>query len=342
MTIPYTYLLKFIPTNQFYYGVRFAEGCHPNELFNTYFSSSKIVKRLIDEYGIKAFKWQIRRVFSSKILARNWEQQVLLRLHASSNPKWLNQSNNMKGIIRAIGNYSWYYNLETNEKLLIKNSSPIPMGFVKGVRGPDLLQKGTMLVTNSTTGKSKRIKKSDTIPDGYIKGRITGTTTGTKWIYNSETHQTKLLKEDEELPDGWKFGNLHINNRGKIKVYKDSPYVCRAISESELDSYIKQGWQKGNPKSIPKISIFKYHNGTIIAHKRINLTEISDIDWDIWYKGEPNLYQITFYNGDVITAPWQFFEKIYNIKKSMIIYSRDRATGGYSNIYQYSSVKRVH
>ena len=51
MTTPYTYLLKHEPTNTFYYGCRFAEGCNLKEFWVDYKTSSKRVKQLINEYG---------------------------------------------------------------------------------------------------------------------------------------------------------------------------------------------------------------------------------------------------------------------------------------------------
>ena len=53
-TIPYTYLLTHVQTGKKYYGVRFAKGCNPSDLFITYFTSSKYVKSLIEEYGIES------------------------------------------------------------------------------------------------------------------------------------------------------------------------------------------------------------------------------------------------------------------------------------------------
>jgi len=40
-TIPYTYKLIFKPTGQYYYGVRYAKGCQPSDLWDKYFTSSK-------------------------------------------------------------------------------------------------------------------------------------------------------------------------------------------------------------------------------------------------------------------------------------------------------------
>jgi hypothetical protein len=49
--IPFTYLIKHIPTGRNYYGVRYKKGCHPNDLWLKYFTSSKKIKGLIKKYG---------------------------------------------------------------------------------------------------------------------------------------------------------------------------------------------------------------------------------------------------------------------------------------------------
>lgn len=44
MSIFYTYLIKCIPTGEYYYGVRYSVNSNPDELQKTYFTSSKVVK----------------------------------------------------------------------------------------------------------------------------------------------------------------------------------------------------------------------------------------------------------------------------------------------------------
>ena len=64
-TIPFTYLIKHIPTNKYYYGVRFRKNCNPNDLWTKYFTSSKKVKLLIKKYGKKSFIFEIRKIFKT-------------------------------------------------------------------------------------------------------------------------------------------------------------------------------------------------------------------------------------------------------------------------------------
>ena len=92
--ISYTYLLKHIPTNRYYYGVRFKKGCKPEDFWKTYFTSSKKVKGLIKKYGKKSFIFEIRKIFKTIKEARNWEHKVLKRMKVIYRNDFLNQSDN--------------------------------------------------------------------------------------------------------------------------------------------------------------------------------------------------------------------------------------------------------
>lgn len=54
-TQPYVYYIYHRPTRQYYIGCRYAKGCHPNELWKTYFTSSKRIHKLIQEFGYDSF-----------------------------------------------------------------------------------------------------------------------------------------------------------------------------------------------------------------------------------------------------------------------------------------------
>ena len=103
MSIYYTYLLKHIPTNTFYYGVRFAEGCHPDEFWKTYFTSSKKkIPELREQYGDGSFEFQIRKTFTCKQKAIDWESKVLRRMKVLESPElWLNRTDN-KAILNEV------------------------------------------------------------------------------------------------------------------------------------------------------------------------------------------------------------------------------------------------
>lgn len=87
----YTYLIKHLPTNRVYYGVRTANKVDPSEdLWKEYFTSSKRIHEMIASDGIESFEFEIRRTFNDKESAIAWEKRVLMRCRVMEDPRWLN------------------------------------------------------------------------------------------------------------------------------------------------------------------------------------------------------------------------------------------------------------
>ncbi len=97
---PYTYYLFCRPTQQHYYGSRYAKNCSPDDLWVRYYTSSKKVKRLLAEHGPDAFDVQVRRIFETREQAIQWESRVLTKLDAANRSDWINQHNG-KGRVRS-------------------------------------------------------------------------------------------------------------------------------------------------------------------------------------------------------------------------------------------------
>lgn len=92
---PYTYLLKCLADNTFYYGVKFERGCRPEEFWLQYETSSKEVKRKIEEYGKDAFSFEIRKTFDDAEKARLWENKVLRRMKVIERDDFMNKTDNI-------------------------------------------------------------------------------------------------------------------------------------------------------------------------------------------------------------------------------------------------------
>lgn len=92
---PYTYLIGWSHHNIWYYGVQHRKNANPDNLWKTYFTSSKHVKKFRQEYGEPDIV-QIRKTFTSKKDALLWEETVLRRMNVVSNDKWLNRHNGGK------------------------------------------------------------------------------------------------------------------------------------------------------------------------------------------------------------------------------------------------------
>jgi hypothetical protein len=85
----YTYTIRHLPTNKIYYGVRKSTTV---DIGTTYFSSSKLVKQMLQTESIENFKFKVRRKFLSYEEARSHETRVLSRIKAVTNPMVLNQA----------------------------------------------------------------------------------------------------------------------------------------------------------------------------------------------------------------------------------------------------------
>ena len=99
MVKPYTYLLHHIPTNTWYYGVRWGNvklGLTPEQdYWKRYYSRSKKVDLLRKQYGNDSFEFEIRKTFESVNKAKKWECKVLRRMKVLKKPNlWLNRTDN--------------------------------------------------------------------------------------------------------------------------------------------------------------------------------------------------------------------------------------------------------
>lgn len=90
---PFTYYLYHKPTGLHYYGARWAKGADPSQLWTTYFTSSPVIKNLIEQYGADSFEPQVRQVFEQADATTRWEHRVLTRIDAANNPTWINRHN---------------------------------------------------------------------------------------------------------------------------------------------------------------------------------------------------------------------------------------------------------
>lgn len=89
----YTYLIGWSKHDKFYYGARWAKGCSPDDLWNTYFTSSKHVKAFRKKHGEPDII-QVRKVFDDVDKCKLHERKALEKLDVLNNDKWLNKNIN--------------------------------------------------------------------------------------------------------------------------------------------------------------------------------------------------------------------------------------------------------
>jgi hypothetical protein len=100
---PYTYLIGWPEHNTWYYGVRYAKGCNPADLWHPYKTSSTHVSSFVTEHGDPPVR-QIRHTFNNAYAARTCEERVLKRMRVVEDSKWLNKNDSMAPPINPLGN----------------------------------------------------------------------------------------------------------------------------------------------------------------------------------------------------------------------------------------------
>lgn len=142
----FTYLLGWTIFNKFYYGVRYKDGVTPDSLGTTYFSSSRYVKKFIDENGLPDIM-QVRKMFTCKVKARKWEDVVIRRMGIVYDERWLNKSNpnSFRGVI-----------MDDDIKKRISEVN-------KGRKNGKYYNNGI---------EHKQFKDSEDVPEGWVLGRI--------------------------------------------------------------------------------------------------------------------------------------------------------------------------
>lgn len=199
--VPYTYLLKWTSTGMKYYGVRYAKGCTPTDLWVKYFTSSDLVKEYVESHGNPDII-QIRKVFDTADSARKWEERVLKKLGVVSRNDYLNATDNICFSVRSgpdhprygmtgerpdlkkLSNTKWYNNGVINKRL---SETEVIDGFVLGRlpinntkliefnqsrRGKPLSKEHGQRIANAQRGKPRSTETKEKIRQTLLKKRL--------------------------------------------------------------------------------------------------------------------------------------------------------------------------
>lgn len=89
-SIPYTYILEWTSQNKRYIGARWAAGCHPSDLWNEYFTSSKYVGEFVKKYGAPDIIL-IDQTFEFSQDAMKREQELQIKFNVVKNTDFINK-----------------------------------------------------------------------------------------------------------------------------------------------------------------------------------------------------------------------------------------------------------
>ena len=90
--LPFTYLIGWTKLNKWYYGARWCKKAHPSQLWSSYFTTSKHVKKFREENGEPDFI-QVTQTFSTAEETVKAESYVLKFIDAKGHSNFLNRSN---------------------------------------------------------------------------------------------------------------------------------------------------------------------------------------------------------------------------------------------------------
>jgi hypothetical protein len=127
---PYTYLLKCIPTQELYYGVRYSAKCKPEDFWNSYFTSSKIIAKRIEQFGKDSFQFEIRQTFDDPYKARLWENKVIQRMKMVEDSRFLNQSDGIHYQFRSTNEGKKFFHNPTTKEYSLFFLENAPDGWI--------------------------------------------------------------------------------------------------------------------------------------------------------------------------------------------------------------------
>ena len=231
--MPYTYLIGWSNFDKWYYGCRYAKNSTPEDLMTSYLTSSRTVKKFIDENGPPDVI-QIRRVFNDPIDARLWESKVLDRLNAARNSKMLNKRN---------GSWKWCFDEMsdcTRKKISskLKGRKKSPESILKRLEST----KGLKRTPEQREAQSQRLRGIERPQSFKEKIRLK------KWINDGTNH--KRIHISQDLPHGWHNGRI-ITRKRKRHEYQ----VTVRNSNIEYTTYMSDFVHENNFKreNIPSL-----------------------------------------------------------------------------------------
>lgn len=307
----FTYRIKWSQTGISYYGVRYKDGIDTSSLMTTYFTSSKYVHAYIEQHGLPDIV-EIRKIFESKLEAKQWEERVIDRAKLYKNINWLNVGNNgsFKNVI-----------MDSEMKRKISDAK---------LRNKSLKKK-----TYNNGIETRLFSEFDEIPEGFILGRfitekIAAHIDKLRFIYENKTPECRKLigekiskkTKGKRKPDG--FGEkISTANIGKPR-----PSMIGDLNPSKREDVrykISKSWE--NRENI----VWFYHKETLQS-RWVYVNDIDTLDNSVWVRGKPT--NGSWFN-DGISNIWvrnDDFRDVENLNKGKIkIRTRKWITDGEFN-----------
>lgn len=190
MSTPYTYLIGWPEHDKWYYGVRYSQTATPDDLWVTYFTSSRHVRNFREMHGEPSIR-VVRRTFDQPGQARAWETKVLKRLNAVTSDRFLNQSFSDGSFYAPPEHLKKLQNLNKGRALTPEHKAKLS----KAGAGKSKSEDHKKAIANALTGKvrpeSVRNKISETRKRRGIKSSTSHMNTEMFYCSKCDKHMTK-------------------------------------------------------------------------------------------------------------------------------------------------------
>lgn len=210
------------------FGVRYARGCHPDDLWKKYFTSSKVVQEYREKYG-EPDVVEVRQTFNDSLQAREWEHKILRRLAVIKNERWLNKGTG-KAIPPMFGANHWCFGRGFSEKHL------------KNLRKPKSTTTN-MKHTKSQIERMRKPKSEETkqkMKDSFTEERkLSISQKFSKLIWITDGENNIRISKDSPIPEGWKRGRPSKNCGKGSKRTREQ---IEKIKEKRKMQIMKKGW----------------------------------------------------------------------------------------------------
>lgn len=233
--IPFTYIIGWSKHKKFYYGAKYAQGCQPSDLWESYFTSSEYVKEFRKKFGEPDII-KIHKIFDDKDSCVMFETQYLSRIDAKNHPSFLNKSNGKKNF-GGVQNHSEV--TKTKIKNAMKEIAKNDIEFSKKMSEAGKKIQGKRKTEQHKANMSKARKgvpKSNSFKEqvsNTLKGRLLRprNTICKKWkITNLSTKQIFIV-EDRKLfceQNNIKYSCFNVGTRNGV-IYK-KVWLCEKLS----------------------------------------------------------------------------------------------------------------
>ncbi len=185
----------------FYYGCQYGHKANPDNLWETYFTSSKHVKAYREKHGEPDIV-EIRKIFGDNgVACRKWEERVLIKLMKKKDGRWLNKQ---------AGSGRWFRSLGTGAGI------PKSEEHRAKIRAAGV---GKVNAIDVKTGKRLRVTKHEFRENPDLVGTASG--------------RTRSAEQRKQMSDSHKGKTIPDETRMKISVSLKGRDLGKIIPEEQ-------------------------------------------------------------------------------------------------------------